>query len=155
MTRMADTYAKLRKWFPEASDYFLFARIAVWSLILPLLLRFLSLPRLMRVLTPATPVSGFSPDLHPAAERINVYVIKIMSLNANNLGRMCLKRSLVIYRFLRLRRIPARFYVGVRKEGDRLIGHSWIEIEGRHFYDTQDGILYAVTFCCPPEAERE
>lgn len=42
------------------------------------------------------------------------------------LPRTCLKESLVLFGLLRRRGIDARFCLGVRKEGERLVAHAWI-----------------------------
>lgn len=43
------------------------------------------------------------------------------------LPRTCLKESLVLFGLLRRRGIDARFRLGVRKEGERLVAHAWIQ----------------------------
>ena len=42
----------------------------------------------------------------------------------------CLPRSLAIYAALRAQGWPAIFVSGVRKEGDRILGHAWVELDG-------------------------
>jgi transglutaminase superfamily protein len=55
----------------------------------------------------------------------------------------CLKRSLVLLRILRARGLPAELRVGVRKVGDELHSHAWIECRGRILLDrhTADGYV--------------
>lgn len=43
----------------------------------------------------------------------------------------CAPRSLALARFLRLHGLPARMRVGLRRAGDRLAGHAWVEHDGR------------------------
>ena len=42
----------------------------------------------------------------------------------------CLPRSLAIYSALRAQGWPAVFVSGVRKDGDRITGHAWVELGG-------------------------
>ena len=46
------------------------------------------------------------------------------------LHRTCLTESLVLLRMLRRRGISVRLCLGVRKDGDRLAAHAWIEQNG-------------------------
>ena len=46
------------------------------------------------------------------------------------LTRTCLKESLVLLRMLKGRGVSVRFCLGVRKDGDRLAAHAWIEQDG-------------------------
>lgn len=43
----------------------------------------------------------------------------------------CLPRSLTLFTMLRRRGYPAVFCSGVRKEGAKLQGHAWVELDGR------------------------
>ena len=46
------------------------------------------------------------------------------------LHRTCLTESLVLLRMLRRRGVNVRLCLGVRKNGDRLAAHAWIERSG-------------------------
>ncbi len=147
---MRDIVRKLenaRKWIPTVSHFFLLTRVAAWSFVVPFLLKYLSMDKLMKVLTPRKPKS-IEADME-TARLLNVYVSQSLRVRPENRGKMCLKRSLVLYRFLRMYNIPARLMVGVRKEQGELTGHSWIEIHGRHFQDPLEDVKYSVTFSYP------
>ncbi len=149
MRGVTTTIEKARKWIPTVSHFFLFLRVALWSLMVPLLLRTLSMDKLMKVLEPGKQ-KDHKEDMQ-AAKFIDVYVRKVLRLNPVNEGKICLKRSLVLYRFLRMYNIPARFMVGVKKEQGKLTGHAWIEIRGQHFQDPLENANYTVTFSYPKE----
>ncbi|MFO8058606.1 MAG: lasso peptide biosynthesis B2 protein [bacterium] len=134
---------------PTGFHLMLLLRIALWSMMVPFLLRFFSMPRLMRVLTPKR-TAAVEEDME-TARYIAFYVRTILRQNPANLGKMCLKRSLLLYRFLRMYNVPARLLVGVRKEQGKLTGHSWIEINGQHFQDPLESVPYKVTFSYPEE----
>jgi len=127
----------------------LLGRIAVWIAALPVLIRVMSLPRLMSLLTPRTPVRPFDPEMLVHGHRINSYVISILRRNPENMGKMCLRRSLILYRFLRICGIPASFHLGVIKDKEKLDGHSWIEINSEHYFDSRPDREYHQTFSYP------
>ena len=149
MSTKRNIRAALRRRFPTPGHYLLFARIFVLSLVHRPLVRLLSLPTLMRLLTPVRPAAPMDEAAMEEARRIDFYVRFILRLNPEDLGRRCLKRSLLLYRFLRVRGIPARFCVGVRRRDNRLEGHAWVEVEGKNFSDQCPGEGYAVTFSHP------
>ncbi|HIE94984.1 MAG TPA: lasso peptide biosynthesis B2 protein [Acidobacteria bacterium] len=47
----------------------------------------------------------------------------------------CLEQSLILFGILRRRGIPAELRIGVRRAGDGLNAHAWIEHEGRRLLD--------------------
>jgi hypothetical protein len=157
MNDQAPKKLSLKEWFPSIFHLFLFVRVAAWTLISPRLLSLLSLPGLMRVLTPKKPTGPVTPELLARADLVDSYAIGILKRNPKyNHNRMCLPRSLVLYRFLRLSGVPARFCLGVRKDGaGNLIGHSWIEIDDEHYRDAQAGTRYHMTFCYPDRSPLE
>jgi hypothetical protein len=48
------------------------------------------------------------------------------------LPRTCLKRSLVLYRLLRRRGVAVHFRLGVRREGESIGAHAWVEQDSEH-----------------------
>ena len=62
------------------------------------------------------------------------------------LARSCLRESLVLFRLLRKRGINVRLLVGVRKIGDRLEAHAWIEQDGTPLERTDESYAPLVKF---------
>ena len=50
----------------------------------------------------------------------------------------CLQRSLALFWWLKSRGIGAELHIGVRKEGDQLTAHAWLEYQGIVLNDRQD-----------------
>jgi hypothetical protein len=50
----------------------------------------------------------------------------------------CLKRSLILYRFLRKEGLQVVINIGVAKEDGDLIGHSWLTLDGIPYYETRE-----------------
>ena len=62
----------------------------------------------------------------------------------------CLRRSLVLQRILRGQGVVAELRIGVRKEGEKLEAHAWVEVEEAPVGETEE---IAVTY--PPLGEVE
>lgn len=50
----------------------------------------------------------------------------------------CLPKALALKRILERRRLAPYLMIGARKEGPKLLGHAWIEIDGVPFNDSAD-----------------
>ncbi|HZS59839.1 MAG TPA: lasso peptide biosynthesis B2 protein [Gemmatimonadaceae bacterium] len=86
------------------------------------------LPRLLASMTPA---SGATPRITMRERKGLVRGTRwaLRLLPAGDVGG-CVVRSLVLYRALRRRGLPVDFVSGVRRDGDRVVGHAWIELNG-------------------------
>ena len=99
---------------------------------LPALIRFLSLPRLMQLLTPK------HNKIHKNLELQKLRIVKFTDyiLNRNFLiwKKTCLKRSLILYHFLRKLGLNIQICFGVRYKKDYtndvaekdIEGHAWL-----------------------------
>lgn len=47
----------------------------------------------------------------------------------------CLRQSLILFGMLRRRSIPAELRIGVRRVGDHLNAHAWVEYDGQVLLD--------------------
>ena len=47
----------------------------------------------------------------------------------------CLRQSLILFRILKRRSIPAELRIGVRRVGDNVNAHAWIEYDGQVLLD--------------------
>jgi hypothetical protein len=67
----------------------------------------------------------------------------------------CVLRSLALYAALRRQGWPAVFVSGVRRDGERIVGHAWVELDGRTLpglREKRNRELFSVTFVHPPES---
>jgi Transglutaminase-like superfamily len=108
-------------------DLWLVLRIASLSSLLPLLLRWVSLPILLKLLEP--PINKAAP-MQEEIEKIVYFTKGVLNRNILAGKNTCLKRSLLIYRFLGMPRGRAAVHLGISKETE-LKGHSWLTIEGK------------------------
>jgi hypothetical protein len=149
MNGQTEMSGRLKEVFVSPAHLCLFCRVAAWTLSTPLLFKALPLPAFMKIVTPRPRTPGSLPENRERFELINTYITVILKRNPDNIGRMCLRRSLVLYRYIRLSGVPAQFCLGVKKDQDGLIGHAWVEIDGNHYLDYQEDKEYFVTFSYP------
>ena len=144
---MAEWIRRFRQNVRSPADLGLLLRLAAWLALEPFLIRFLSLPRLLAWHTPARPLLP-----PPQRARLRLFAQFLLSDRVDLFERTCLKRSLILYRYLHGETQPPRFYLGVRSGNGRLQGHSWVTLGGAPVYPGEDR-GYAVTFVYPPLPE--
>ena len=50
----------------------------------------------------------------------------------------CLERSILLFRYLGRAGAAPQLVVGFIREGDGVIGHAWVEVEGRPLLEVED-----------------
>jgi len=140
---MSQRLKKFRGLVQNSSEFGMFLRIGLWILLVTILLRLAPLPRMMKILSP----SKISRRRFPRHKLVNFSSFWLGRGRAF-LQRSCLKRSLVLYRYLNLQGEPARFCIGVRKEDGELRGHSWIMLHGQPLFP-EDDLDYKLIFQYP------
>jgi hypothetical protein len=125
------------------------ARMAFWVVALSLLMRRLSLPRVMRLLTPRGNAPAAPRDAEAVQARVAETLDALLRSDFWVFTPTCWKRAPVLYRYLLLEGIRTRVVFGMREEGGgTLAGHAWLERGGRPLLET-DVPAYAVTFVFP------
>jgi hypothetical protein len=158
----------------------LFLRVALWTVaLIPYYYKHNSIPVFLAKITPKkTPWRRLDPELEKEMQLISAYIVGILNQYPSQRYRMCFRRSLVQYRFLRAYGVSAQWLLGVRKinEGEEknspgvaqilkdhyggmlrpnaFIGHAWIEIDGKHYHDEMEAYYrYSVTFTYPSKEQ--
>ena len=134
---------KMRQNFNSWRDVLLFYRVLGLITFMPILVKWNTLPRLMNQLTP---LNIRTPN-HSTADLTIAKIIKytdfILGWEVGVWKRTCLKRSLVLYHFLRHVGMPVHICFGVRvpqtagkqEALSRLEGHAWLMHEGGLFLE--------------------
>jgi hypothetical protein len=146
---MTEWIRRFRKNIHSPADLALLFRLGTWLALEPFLIRFLSLPRLLAWHTPARPLL----PSHRRA-RLRIFTQFLLSDRVDLFERTCLKRSLLLYRYLHGEPNPPRFHLGVRSKNGRLQGHSWVTLGGAPL-DPGEDQGYAVTFAYPPAEDKQ
>ena len=139
--------SRFRAEMRTGSDLILLGRIVALAFALPVLLRFVRLPALMRVWTPARTRRQARAVDAEQAERLTDLVLARLPLIRNT----CLIRSLVLYRLLRTGGTPARIHVGVRRAGSQLTGHSWLTYQGWRLSGSLENDPFSEIYSYPPD----
>lgn len=112
-------------------DLWLLLRVAALAAFLPVILRCVKLPRLLKMLesrSTSTPLE---------TERIDKTVRFIeFVLHESRWGRKnwCLKRSLLLYHFLGEAGVPVEINFGIQK-AKSIVGHAWLTRDGEVILD--------------------
>jgi hypothetical protein len=130
--------SRIRSHFTSPLDVLWFAQIAFLIMVLPVMLRAMSLPSVLRRLTPRhSPRVGYVPD----KEKIARYTDWILRHRLGGYQPNCLKRSLVLYHFLRKSGLEVDIHLGLRRLNDQCAtelnrqsidfqGHAWLTANG-------------------------
>jgi len=109
----------------------LILRAHVWSVafMLPLLVRFFSLRKLLWVVTPPKFLRLYS---NAKVEDIVAEVSRRLAEPVNMRRRACLRRGLTLFHFLRLAGHPAELHFAVypMSEQDTMHAHCWVTVAG-------------------------
>lgn len=154
-----EVISKFKAHFHSFYDVLLFIRIFLFITALPFLIRFLSLPQLMKVLT--WHILCFSENRVKEAytESVVRFADYILKRNFWLYRNTCFKRSLVLYHFLHNAHSDIRICFGVRlkkntpvQEREKgLEGHAWLMNNGEIIPDgnSDPTSTYTVTYCFP------
>ncbi|MDR4504398.1 MAG: lasso peptide biosynthesis B2 protein [Candidatus Scalindua sp.] len=151
----------MRKNFKTVEDIWIFIQILFFITTLPLVLRFFSLPGLMRVFTPRTLKINKSSDSEEFQDKVVRFTDYVLSLKYFTGKNPCLKRSLVLYHLLRKSGMEVSLCLGVRfnrmlpagSPQKRLEGHAWLLYKGRIFLEKNSEAVksYKITYIFPEE----
>ena len=150
---------KIKKNFHSIQDVWLFSCIFFWATILPVIIKFLSLPRIMRTITPSKTNRCDGTVKKSTKEKVIKYTEYILNLDFWIWRPTCLKRSLILYRFLNKIGVDVQICFGVKynksmisKARNRNIdGHAWLLLNGEIFLEKNIEMTrgYKLTYCFP------
>jgi len=128
-------YKKFRKNFTDISDVILFLRIFFVYVFIPVLLAVLPLPFLMRVLTPKRRKGAGDETIAKILKYTDFISLKLNCI----FKATCLKKSLVLYKFLSIYEPGVTFNLGIISDKKKLSGHSWLTFAQKTlFFDKVD-----------------
>ena len=128
---------------------FLILRMAWWVAILSAVVKLVSLPRALRLVSSSPSRSAARPD---DQQELVSAIDALLGLKMLFLKPMCWKRAAILHRYLGLRGVATTINFGVRKgSAGPLAGHAWLEAEGRPIFETEMPD-YAVTYVFPSSA---
>ena len=151
----------LRINFSSFGEIWLFIQIFCLIVILPLILRSLTFTTLLKVLTPKKKRTDKILDPDKAKDTIVKFADYILSRNFWIDRNTCLKRSLVLYHFLRRIGMNVHVCIGVRyynspKTDDmlrKLEGHAWLSYKEKPYLEKEISEIttFKTAYCFPDE----
>lgn len=109
-------------------DVFQIMQITFFLTIIPILIRFLSMPKLLKLITPKSKSNRFSIE---EQERFIYLTKKLLSINRLIFRQKCLLQSLILYYFFNKHSNNIQICFGVSKLNEKIEGHSWIMQNGK------------------------
>jgi hypothetical protein len=150
---------KFKKNFRSFGDLWLFMRIFGLITLLPVMIKYLSIPSLLKTLTPVGNKSGQNLNIDSLIEMIVKYTDYILGYNWLFYKKTCLTRSLVLYHFLRKFGIEVHICLGVKKgeslretDSEKILqGHAWLTYNGNIFLEKNSlgAHSFKTTYCFP------
>ncbi|MDL2121579.1 MAG: lasso peptide biosynthesis B2 protein [Deltaproteobacteria bacterium] len=154
---------KFRANFSSFEEIWLFIRIFLLIILLPAMLRLFSLPMLMKMLTPRD-LRVCNDQDSESRDKIVKFADYLLNRNFWIFRSTCLKRSLVLYHFLRKLGINLHVCFGVkyngklpdRKTQKKLEGHAWLFYNGNIFLERNAEVTktYKLTYFFPDIMEQ-
>jgi hypothetical protein len=131
----------IRRYFAlSCSDRWDVVRAFAWLTLVEIGLRTLGFQRLLdqaRV-GPTPPRAPESPRAHGRAHRCAHWID--VAARHHVVTARCLHRSLALYRWLRCEGMRSELRIGVRKQGNELKAHAWVELSGCVINDRPDAV---------------
>jgi len=163
MSKETSILRKIRLNFGSFKDIWLFIRIFLLITLLPAMLRLFSLPMLMKMLTPRDLRVCKDQDSE-SRDKIVKFADYLLNRNFWIFRSTCLKRSLILYHFLRKLGINLHVCFGVkynvklpdRKTQKKLEGHAWLFYNGNIFLERNTEVTktYKLTYFFPDIMEQ-
>jgi len=163
MSKETSILRKIRLNFGSFKDIWLFIQIFLLITLLPAMLSLFSLPMLMKMLTPRDLRVCKDQDSE-SRDKIVKFADYLLNRNFWIFRSTCLKRSLILYHFLRKLGINLHVCFGVkyngklpdRKTQKKLEGHAWLFYNGNIFLERNAEVTktYKLTYCFPDIMEQ-
>jgi Transglutaminase-like superfamily len=132
------------------NDRWLLTRAYIWLGLIDLGMRLLRPQRLIEIAAGIELPPGTAPgDVMPRARRYARWLESAARHHVVNAH--CLHRSLVLHHWLRREGLPSELRIGVRKEGDALKAHAWVELQGEVVNDRRADVARFVPLARLPE----
>ena len=133
------------KYLKRPKDVILFIKTFFSLIVIKVLLYLIKLPKLLKLLDPEKMAK-------PDDQKIE-YILKFTNFILFRLFKSsnpCLLRSILLFRHLRMLGLEVKIVFGVKNEEEKLKGHAWLIVEGRHFPEPNDPSgEYQITFVYP------
>lgn len=128
-------------------ELLVFFQLFFFALTARLMLRFISLSRVIKVLSASArnPLLKRVPLGHCGQDYSQLTMVADLAARAIRAEGPCLLRSLLLFWLLKTRGEEAELLIGIRKETNLLQSHAWIETQGKVLGQNEHGPLQFAT----------
>ena len=150
---------KIRDNFNSFSEVLLFFKIIILILLLPIFFKLFSLQKIIKLFTPTDSDVSKRANTKITKDKLVKFTDYILNKNIKTRDNSCLKRSLILYHFLRKMGINVSICFGVKynehsNEKDKknmLTGHAWLTYNGKIFLERNEQLTktYKTTYSFP------
>ncbi|HMA77404.1 MAG TPA: lasso peptide biosynthesis B2 protein [Candidatus Krumholzibacteriaceae bacterium] len=132
-------------------EFILVLHIFSFMLILPFMIKIFKIHKLVSIITPG---KTHYTDNSLTLERV-IYLCRRIQFILTKIGikYSCLKRSLLLFRFLRYYGQPVIINFGVKWEDGNLTGHSWLSLDNKTYMEPEGKVEKFKLFFSIPEEE--
>jgi hypothetical protein len=124
-------YRGVRMFLRDPASAVLVVRMAAWVFAVSVMMRFLTIPRVLSFLSPNGRTAARVENVQAFQARLAQLLDLVLGTNLLVFTPTCWKRAAVLHRFLALGGVDSRILFGVRSNGDgKLEGHAWLERNG-------------------------
>ena len=111
--------------------------VCLFSMLVPFIVRFFSFDRALKMVEPGRRWRGCG---LPTPEEVAAFVDRTLGYRLLMRRQLCLRRSLVLYRFLKKLGLNVQINFGVVPPGRsrRLKAHSWLSLNGKPYLEKSD-----------------
>ena len=125
-------------------------RLGIWICLLPIILRFRSLPELLKRNSLVQKRAGSRNPLEmERALSIVAWLCRLRIFRLPWFPRACLRQSLALYRVLTRMGYPVEIHFGIHKDREILQGHSWVTLQGRPIADGTRTEVFKLVYSYP------
>jgi len=118
--------------------------------LLPILEKSHTLPTLLARLTPVRSAEHvLAPLVMERAVRLVLRLCHRRPFRSARFPKACLRQSLALYHALIYLGFPVEFHLGVRKQGEELIAHSWVTCSGQPIADKPNTDILKLVYSYP------
>lgn len=157
MGSQAGIVQKFRANFNSFQEIWLFVHIFCSLLVLPVMIRLFSISSLMTIITPRRLNRRQNREVEKLKAKAVKFTDYLLGWHPPGCKNTCLKRTVVLYYFLRKWGMDVQVCLGVRyaahKEFD---AHAWLLYHGDIFLERNSGMTrtYQITYCFPDKMEQ-
>ncbi len=151
-------HKKIGENFSSFEEFWTFIQIFFLIVLLPVIMKLFTIPRLIKIFTPRNIRDYHGRDLEKRTCKLVKYTDYLLR-NFFKCDNSCLRRSLILYFFLNKSGINVQLCFGVRNKANlsdedminKLEGHAWLLHKGEIFLEknVEEAKSYKRTYCFP------